>query len=496
METTNEKDISTKFTKAMRSMVGTNDAAYRGEWSRGYRKHSKDFTPEQIENIIHSGGITEKVNLSQNYFRSNGFYKRILMYYATLLKYSGILIPNPNPGQELSKKNLKRYYNALDFLEIIKIKSFCSNCAIRALVDGAYYGIIQKISPKVFSVMDLPSQYCETRYKDFNGNDIIEFNLAYFDSIGDAGEKDKALAAYPKMIANAYNKWSKGKRASSWVFIPSDIGICFPFLDGTPFFLNVIPATVFYNESVEIERERELEEIRKIIVQKIPHLNDGTLVFEPDEAAEMHQGSVNMMKKNPHISVLTTYADVDSIVSKSTAENGGTSQETAVKHIYQEAGTSNQLFTSESNLTLEYSVKNDLSLMMPFVEKMSNFLTNIINTLYGNSSVSFKYEILPITYYNEDKYIDQSFKLAQSGYSLLLPAAALGVSQKDLINLKDLENDYLELSEKLLPLKSSYTQSGSEADDKGGAPEKDLEDKSPKTEQNQEALAKQGGSNG
>jgi hypothetical protein len=30
-----------------------------------------------------------------------------------------------------------------------------------------------------------------------------------------------------------------------------------------------------YDEAVDINRERDLEEIRKIIVQKIPHLQDG-----------------------------------------------------------------------------------------------------------------------------------------------------------------------------------------------------------------------------
>jgi hypothetical protein len=80
--------------------------------------------------------------------------------------------------------------------------------------------------------------------------------------------------------------------------IPSDIGICFPMLDGRPFFLNVIPSTIKYDEAVATEQEREKEEIRKILVQKIPHLNDGRLLFEPDEAEEMHRGAVGMVRNN------------------------------------------------------------------------------------------------------------------------------------------------------------------------------------------------------
>jgi hypothetical protein len=64
---------------------------------------------------------------------------------------------------------------------------------------------------------------------------------------------------------------------------------------------------------------------------------------------------------------------------------------------------------------------------------------------------------MPINYYNESQYITDSFKLAQSGYSFILPAIALGITQRDLVNLKDLENDVLDLHDKLLPLQSAYT---------------------------------------
>ena len=49
--------------------------------------------------------------------------------------------------------------------------------------------------------------------------------------------------------------------------------------------------------------------------------------------------------------------------------------------------------------------------------------------------------ILPISYYDTSDYIKDTFKLAQSGYSYLIPSLAIGITQKDLVNLKDLENN-------------------------------------------------------
>ena len=100
-----------------------------------------------------------------------------------------------------------------------------------------------------------------------------------------------------------------------------------------------------------------------------------------------------------------------------------------------------------------------MALMMILANKYSHFITYIINTLFANSNINFKYSILPVSWYNVTQYITDAMKLAQSGYSFLLPAIALGLSQKDLVNIKDLENDILKLSTKLIPLESSYTQS-------------------------------------
>ena len=85
-------------------------------------------------------------------------------------------------------------------------------------------------------------------------------------------------------------------------------------------------------------------------------------------------------------------------------------------------------------------------------------------------------------------------KLAQSGYSFLLPAIASGINQRELTSLKSLENDVLKLGDILTPLSSSFTQSSSSGEG-AGRPEKKLEEKSQKTIQNEDAINNQGGSN-
>ena len=494
---TEEKKPSTDFissySKAQTKMIATSEATYGtlGTSRARYLERIREYTPEKIERIITSGSLAEQQALSRNFFYKDGYYKQIIIHYATLLKYAGLLIPNPSLGKKLSTSHIsKRYYNALDYVEKMNLPVFLTDCATRALIDGCYYGVIVQLDKQNFSVLDLPSGYCQTRYKDLNGDDLIEFDVSYFNSIVDLTAKEQALASYPKFIRDAYKKWQKQKSSNSWVIIPSDIGICFPFFDGRPLFLSVIPASLEYDDAIQTERDRDAEEIRKILVQKIPHLQDGRLLFEPDEAAEMHAGAVGMLKGNKNISVLTTYADVDAVVSKTTGESTSKTLEQIEKNIYAQAGVSGQIFSSTGSSTLDASIKNDIALMMYLANKFSRFITNSINRIYGNTNITFKYQILPVSIHNMDKFIDQSFKLSGSGYSYLLPVVALGLSQRDIVNLKELENDVLKLGEKLIPLSSSYTQSG---DNAVGRPKLDDSEKAEKTIKNEESLDNQAG---
>lgn len=482
-------DIAT-FTKITDELIAKNDEAWKNSYSVWDRRPVRNYTPDEINKIIESGSLIEQQKLSRAYFDKDGLYKRIILYYATILTYSGLLIPNPSFGKKLSSPHIsKRYYAALDYLDKLHLPEVMTRMSIYALVYGCYYGIIQKATKDEFILFDLPASYSRSRYVDIYGNEIVEFDVEYFNTISDLEMRKEALNTYPKVVSAYYQKWLKGKVTTPWVKLPAEVGVCFSFFeDNRPLFLHVIPATIQYDDAVDTERERELEEIRKIIVQKIPHLNDGALLFEPEEAAVIHKGTVGMMKGNKNVSVLTTYADVDAILSKTSADNVSTSLEKMLQNVYSQAGVSAQIFAPVGSQVLLISITNDMSLMMIIGNKYSRFFTKVINDIFSNSNITFKYTLLPISYYNKKDFIDETFKLAQSGYSFLLPALAAGLSQKELMNIKELENDVLKLPKVLIPLSSAYTQS-----DKGpGAPEKNPEDKADKTIQNENAIDHQG----
>jgi hypothetical protein len=110
----------TSFARAKEKMIATNEGAYKRHWDSVRERTAKlrDYTAKEVADIIASGSLDEQQRLSRNYFYKDGYYKRIIIYYATLLKYAGLLIPNPGFGKSLSSPHVsKRYYNALDYVE-------------------------------------------------------------------------------------------------------------------------------------------------------------------------------------------------------------------------------------------------------------------------------------------------------------------------------------------------------------------------------------------
>ena len=472
------------FKAAVQAMIATKPRSYkRVNYDRLHSDAVTEYTDEQIEDVILSGNPSEMKELSRSYFWSNGFYRRIIFYYAYLLKYAYVVIPHLR--DKPNNKTKKNYYNALDYCDNLGLKDFCGHVAVNVLVDGAYYGLIVKKDKKV-STMDLPFDYCFSRYKGFSGLDIVEMDLSYFTTILDKKSREEMFKLYPKDVKLAYQKYISGKGPKT-IALPEGIGICFTVYENHPFFLDIIPTLNIFSTYRGLEVQKEENETKKILVQHIGTTKDGELLFEPAEAEVLHTGAVTMLENNLLLDVLTTYAEVKVESLSDARQTINSNLETFQNMIYAEGGVSPNLFAAKGNVSLEQSIKQDLSLMMHLGEKFTVLYSYLLNKEFSSNTLKYSFIILPISYYNESDYIDETYKLAGSGYSFILPALATGLTQKQFLDLKDLENNVLNLEEVLIPLSSQYTQPGNTGVDgkEGGSPTKKEKDKKDKTIQNE-----------
>ena len=441
-------------------MLPTSDAAYKKSDSKYIRERTRYYDKETIQRIVDDGNPIERAALSEYFFQTNGLYKRIILHYATFLTYSWILVPYPkdknNKGDITEKKTAVQYYKAADFCTSFQIERKCALFAKDILVRGAYYGLIHDEGNSVV-IQDLPFDYCRSRFKNAQDVDIVEFNMKFFDQIRDEELRKQILETYPKFIQKAYRKY-KFHNGPMWVFLPAEMGIFFCYFEERPFFLDLIPLLDDLDDYKDIDKQRNMQALKRILVQEVPH--DGmSLVFEPQEAEVMHNGAIDMLSSNEDVDVLTTYTKA-SLLDMSSKDDEKTEIEDVQNLIYSSAGLSKELFYATTEAGLQYSVNNDLAMTMILGQRFAHFFTVLLNYKFENKKIKFQFLILPISYYNSAEYTSRAKELAAFGFSFLTPILSTGIDQTNLTALKNLENDLLNLDEILKPLQSAYTQSG------------------------------------
>lgn len=442
-------------------MIGTNEGALvnsRAREAMSRNRFRKSYTKEEINRILREGTAVEKAELSSHFFSISGVYKRIILHYATFLTYSWLLVPHMKKmGDKVKdKKNQKTYFDAAEFCSSFGIERKCAWFAKVVLVKGGYYGIIHDSGSSI-AIQDLPFEYCRSRFKNHQDVDIVEFDVRFFDQIREESLRKEILKTYPKIIQRGYKNYRE-KDDDPWIFLPAELGIYFTLFEESPFFLDLIPLIDDLEDYKEIDKERNMLSLKRIITQEVPH--DGmNLVFEPEEAADMHAGVLDMLANNPDVDVITSYAKIGLLDLSGDADDK-TEVSSAQQLIYDSAGVSKELFSATTDAGLEFSLNNDLSMMMMLGQGFAHFFTALLNNKFGNRKMSFKLLILPVSFYNLDEYLSKAKDLAAFGYSLINPITATGIDQTSLSDLKAVENDVLELNEVLKPLQSAYTQSG------------------------------------
>ena len=458
------KNRFVNFAQKLVSDVSITNQDFFTSGTHSMSSRAKKITPkskEEAEEIISSGDPDQLKELSQTFFYSSGFYRRLLTHYATILYYTPLLIPHMvgNKKKITEKKYEEKYFQSLEFINSLNFEQLCRHFALSVLVDGAYYGMIKEVDGKC-CVQDLPYDYCRSRMKSFSGVDIVEFDVTWFDKIRDEKIKKETISTFPKEIRTGYVKYLKGKLKSSWIRIPTEMGIHFCLYEERPYFSPVIPSIINFNDYVEIEKAKDLQQLHTLVVQEIAHTSNGDLVFEPEEAIELHKGLTEITKKNDFLDGITSYGEIKVhplLDDDSTVKNN---LEKISSILYAESGSSQQLFAADGNVSLERSIQNDIALMMFLANNFSIWLKNVINSKFADNHITFGVEILPVGQYNVKDYQSQALNAAQYGYSFMIPSLAMGLEQNQLLDLKTVETKLLKMEEVLKPLQSSHTASG------------------------------------
>jgi hypothetical protein len=227
-----------------------------------------------------------------------------------------------------------------------------------------------------------------------------------------------------------------------------------------PAFISVIPLLIDLDEAQALDKKKTLQKLLKIVVQKMPMDKNGELIFDVEEAQQLHNNAVQMLKRAIGVDVLTTFADVS--VENMNENNSSTAQADDLKkverQVYNEAGVSQLQFNSEGNIALQNSILNDEATMYNMLLQFEQYLNELLAPVNKNKKkVEYRVQLLTTTIYNYKELSKLYKEQTQLGFSKMLPQIALGQSQSSILANATFENDILDLVSLFIPPMSSNT---------------------------------------
>ena len=481
----------------------------------------------------------QKLREISNYFyKTNGIYQRLCNYVATMYRYDWYVVPEVYKEGTKGEEIIKDLHKVLNFMDNSYISKICGEMALGVVKNGAYYGYLVPTSTGVI-VQELPINYCRARYNVGN-LPAVEFNMRFFDvAFPDTNYRMKVLNLFPEEFKKGYHAYKKNllkdeytgtssgiissewrrRDESGWWQLDPDKTVKFSFPNGgngaadLPLFINVIPAILDLDAAQDLDRRKQMQKLLKIVVQKLPLDKNGDLIFDVDEARDIHNNAVEMLKRAVGVDVLTTFADIESIDMAD--KNTTATQDDLAKverAVYNASGTSQNMFNTDGNMALEKSVLNDEGMVRALLLQFEVFFDRIAQSKSTNrKKYNFRLYMLETTQYNYKELAKMYKEQVQLGYSKMLPQIAMGHSQSSILNTAYFENEVMNLSELMIPPLMSSTMnmqdlkggsgstsssgsqkpSGSSGSSSGstGRPEKPDDQKSEKTIKNKESMS-------
>ncbi len=395
--------------------------------------------------------------------------------------------PEADKKQKNRVKAFNNFFAVLHFFEDLSIKHLFGEIALKVVKFGVYYGYIIP-SGNSISIQQLDPKYCRSRFK-IDNRPVVEFNMKFFDdAFKDAAYRQKILDLYPQDFKKGYKLFKSNKLVADtqgdkagWYLLDPKSTVKFSLNDDDlPPFIAVIPYILDLDAAQDLDRQKMLQKLLKVIIQKLPVDKNGDLVFDPDQAQDLHNNAVRMLGDAIGIDVLTTFAEVTVADMADKGNQSNIDQLQKVERtVYNESGVSQLQFNSDGNIALNNSILNDQASMEHLLVQFEAFLNLLLQPFNKKpKQYYYKAQLLRTTIYNYKELAKLYKQQASIGYSKMLPQVALGQTQSSILANAYFENDILDLVRVFIPPLMSSTMNAQAINSRDAAsrnPNKNLE---------------------
>lgn len=425
------------------------------------------YTKEDILGYMQRPASNEKYlrNASIYMYDASSQYRRLIQYYALLLKWVYIVSPLNFDPTKVKEENFRRQYQkVMSTLENMNLAHELQKATMVALRDGVFYGAVWSTNMSFYIQRINPDMCSLTSIND--GTWMYSVDMSQI--------QEKHLVLYPPEFTTMFNAYrSTGQK---WQEVPENISFCLK-ADETNVAYAVPPWCSTLPMLYDIETFKALQETAtkianyKLLAMKIELNDDGAPTVDWDLAKQYYRQLCNVLP--PYVGATISPMKIESYEFD---KSGGTQDvdnvSRAENQFWSETGTSRLIHGSDDNNTagaLKLSIRTDEELMFGMMSQAQRLINRILKNMSG--TIKFKIDFLPITIFNEEEKAAMYKEAATLGVpgSKIAYAATIGMKQFDLPGLDFIEKTIVDCST-WSPLVSGYTGGGTASGDKGGRP--------------------------
>ncbi len=423
-----------------------------------YTKYTKENIIKYLKNP--ETNAKQLRNASIYLYEVSSQYRRVVNYFAHMCPLNYIMYPFKfDATKEINDKAFKASYKkATDFMSIFNLRHEMRKALTIAWREDIFAGYIYQTKDS-FYIRKLPADYVKIA-SIVDGCYIVAFDFSYF-----RGKEDE-LESYGQEFIDKYEIYKKDS-SQRWQLLDEKKQFCLKISEDVTYPL--IPLAGCLVGIYDIEDYKDLQKGASILRNykalglKLPTDETGNILINKTLADQFYAQLTNITPDN--IGVFETPMDVQVFdFEKSGAEDPDKTYE-AIRNFYNDVGVSSLLFGSDKQTaaSLNISITADECLTFAVNRQIERNVNRLLKNLSGTQK--FQITILDISEYHRQQFHDLLLKDAQYGVPVKSAiAASVGIDQPAMNAMLFMENDFLKMHEKMIPLSSSYTlASGDEA---------------------------------
>lgn len=437
------------------------------------------FSKRQIREMVENPARFKKslIRLSNYMMLKSGFYQQLIHYYADMARCNWTVdleLGNYKVSKQGKANIQKNYVKCLNEVNKYRLEQNINSIFERVFVEDVCFGYLLN-SGNDYSIFFFDADQCEISIiaDGVYGYNILinRFTKTEFDEL-------------PEEIRNIV---IRGKEQNIRKYpVPIEKSFCIKYNDRYTFlyppFFNLIGNILSIDDFRLLARTKTESEAYRLLVMRIPLTTENQVALDSQVIEDFFSMARNILPDQ--IGALPSPMEVSPVQFKSDqAERNKVSD--AKDDFYDEAGVASSLFSGATTASeLKQAIEADAGEVYRIYRKIEQII-NLHLKMKGYSAYSdytFRFQILNITSFNTQDYIDRELTLAQASIpNKIKLCAAAGISPIRLLGNQYLENDIFEIGKNWTVLSTSFTQSSSSEDDVG-RPELDDDEKSNTTQ--------------